>query len=210
MDGEKSQCKGYGVLTFIEPSENSITHGPILGRPGATTMSIWVRTHRPGIIQVIAKKVDGTSTQIIGEAKTILSKDNSGVVTLNNLEPDTRYQYQIKVKGKQDGPTGSFMTWANAALTQNAEYNPEGLFNFSFEFACGNSQSKVRFIDDSIPQRTFETLNRDHAERLDFAILNGDWLYERERTFSMEAWKKQTGVNVVPSELEPIPRIVGI
>ena len=33
-------------------SDFKVTHGPILGRPGPTTMSIWVRTNFPGEVSV--------------------------------------------------------------------------------------------------------------------------------------------------------------
>ena len=57
------------------------------------------------------------------------------------LKPNTRYGYQVFVNGGEAGPAGSFKTWPSAGQTRNAEHNPKGLFNFRFEFACGNSQT---------------------------------------------------------------------
>ena len=195
---------------LISEQKNKITHGPILGRPGATSMSLWARTNRPCTIQAEARKVGSSDALVIAEAKTILSKDNTGVVDFNNLEPDTEYEYVIRIKGGTDGEKGIFKTWPNSNQTRHPKHNPDGLFNFRFEFACGNSQSLNSSDGDSVIQKTFQTLNRDHAHELDFAILNGDWLYERSRNFSFDEWKAQTGTTVAPPFLEPIPRIVGI
>ena len=194
-------------LTSIET--NRITHGPILGKPSASTMSIWARTNRPCVIVAEVKKLATNDLPITAEASTILTNDNTGVVDLTNLEANTEYEYIIKVKGSSEELNGTFRTWMSAEKTYNEEYNPDGLFNFRFEFACGNSQS-LDAEGDTVVQRTFQTLNRDHAHKLDFAILNGDWLYEKDRNFSLIEWKTQQGVSEIPPSLEPVPRIVGI
>lgn len=224
MKGLPESVKVEGFVKFPPPrfeldekktvkpnsTRNRITHGPILGKPGATTMSVWARTHRPGTILVEARKVDGSGEAVLGEAETVLAQDNTGVVKLENLDPDSRYEYRVNIKGDSGGPSGTFKTWMTAEQTRDAEHNPDGLFNFRFEFACGNSQSSGPSDAETVKQATFETLNRDHAHKLDFAILNGDWLYERERDFSIDEWKKQTGVEKLPANLELVPRIVGI
>lgn len=208
--GISNSSTGPFEESVINESVNRITHGPILGKPSARSISIWARTHRPGTIRVEAKAVDSSGVILFAEAETRLDKDNTGVVDLNGLKPNTKYTYTINIKDQMGGPGGSFRTWMNSELTKNETYNPEGLFNFSFEFACGNSQGKALWEGDTIRQNTFTTLNRDHANHLDFAILNGDWLYERARTFSIDEWKIQTGVTEIPPSLKPIPRIVGI
>jgi alkaline phosphatase D len=200
------------------PPLNRITHGPILGRPGATEMSVWARTRRPGTIRVEyaessapARAARDTAAKNSAAANTTLVRDNTVVVTLENLKPDTRYSYSVSVDGGSVGPTGTFKTWPSADQTRNDKYNPKGLFNFRFEFACGNSQSwGINAARDHVRQPTFDTLLKDHADRLDFAILNGDWLYEDKRDFSFDAWKQQVGVEQTPPELELIPSIAGI
>lgn len=194
--------------TFAQES-NRITHGPILGRPGATTMSVWARTLRPGSIQVQYGLIATRSAWNSEIVKTTLAHDNTGVVTLKNLKSSGRYSYRVRVAGGEWGEVESFRTWPSAEQTRNREHNPEGLFNFRFEFACGNSQ-RPRPGADVVRQPTYETLLRDHADHLDFAILNGDWLYEDKRDYSLEQWKRQVGVDDAPAKLKLIPSIVGV
>ena len=35
-----------------EATDVRVTHGPLLGRPGPDTMSLWVRTEKPGEVKV--------------------------------------------------------------------------------------------------------------------------------------------------------------
>ena len=43
-----------------------VTHGPILGRPSSTTMSIWVRTNVPGEVSVrVEDREEGVGTKHI-------------------------------------------------------------------------------------------------------------------------------------------------
>ena len=210
MVSDDSQTSNNIEEIQTEELANRITHGPMLGRPSSTTMAIWARTFRPGTIEVEFSKLDEGATPRYAEAITTIIKDNTGVVDLTDLEPNTKYSYLIRVKGNPGGKSGTFKTWIDESITQNPEHNPEGLYNFRFEFACGNSQSLNGTEGDSVLQKTFETINKDHAHELDFAILNGDWLYERSRNFSLDEWKEQTGTNETPAFLEPIPRIVGI
>ena len=52
-----------------------VTHGPLLGRPGADNMSLWVRTERPGEVKVF-----------YGIQKEVLDKEAS--IKTTSLEPD--------------------------------------------------------------------------------------------------------------------------
>ena len=68
-----------------------------------------------------------------------------------------------------------------AADFRNAKGNPKGLFNFKFEFACGNNQGGGgNSAGPTLP--VFDTLNKQVRDKVHFAILNGDWLYERSRS----------------------------
>ncbi|MCP4175465.1 MAG: alkaline phosphatase [Fuerstiella sp.] len=179
-------------------------------------MSVWARTRRPATIRVdyaesVAPADRGRAAGHSASANTMLVHDNTGVVTLENLKPDTLYSYSVSVDGGLAGPKGTFKTWPSADQTRNDKYNPEGLFNFRFEFACGNNQSRgINAARDHVRQPTFDTLLKDHADGLDFAILNGDWLYEDKRDFSFDDWKQQVGIDKAPQRLELIPSIAGI
>ena len=62
--------------------------------------------------------------------------------------------------------------------------NPKGLFNFKFEFGCGNKQHP------GVGYQTYTTMNTRIAEDIDFALLNGDWVYEEKRDYSVASWQK--------------------
>lgn len=114
----------------------SLTHGPMLGQPTATSMVVWGRTSDPGEFTVHygthAERLD----QISQPGTTAIERDNTGTVQLVNLQPDTRYHYQIWVNERPHGLPGSFRTLPSAELSQHAEHNPNGLFNFRFQIGC--------------------------------------------------------------------------
>ena len=119
-----------------EYTDFKITHGPLLGRPGTTTMSVWVRTNFPGGVSVTY----GTDRHILDQqsapVQTVLENDNTAVITLTDLEPDTLYYYRTDT-----GRGGTFRTFPDAKDYQNDEYNPEGLFNFQFQATSCINQS---------------------------------------------------------------------
>ena len=124
-------------------------------------------------------------------ATTNLDDDCTGIITLENLQPGTRYYYE-PVTDDGPGEGGSFRTLPDADSSRG-EFNPDGLFNFSFEVACGNNQDANSSI--GLPLASFQTLlNRKVHEEVDFAILNGDWLYELKRELPLTAWLAQVGI----------------
>ena len=192
-------------------SITKITHGPVLGRPGSTTMSIWARTHIPSELQVRYGLDQQQLDSVSDSVTTQLAHDNTGVVTLNNLKPATRYFYQLVSGGKADkSRAGSFRTLPDADSWRHAEHNPEGLFNFQFEFGCGNNQQHAGHLN--VPLQTYATMNRRVAEDLDFAILNGDWLYEEKREYTVPEWQQQTGTSNdhLPEILQLAPAVSGV
>ncbi len=86
---------------------------------------------------------------------------------------------------------GSFHTLPDAEDVRDPEYNPKGLFNFSFEFACGNSQSAAG-LGPALP--AFKTMLERLPGKIDFAILNGDWIYEERGTTRPEDWLSDVGL----------------
>ena len=95
---------------------------------------------------------------------------------------------------------------------RNATGNPEGLFNFKFEFACGNNQ---RGGGDSAGPTlpVFDTLNRQVRDEIHFAILNGDWLYEDQRAYPASEWLHQVGIaslGQAPDIVQKAPTVVGV
>ena len=140
--------------------------------------------------------------------RTRLEDDCTGIVRLTGLKPATRYHYRASTGGAGEVPGGSFKTLPSSKLVANAGHNPNGLFNFSFEFACGNNRRPKDGAGPGLP--TYDQLNARVREEVDFAILNGDWLYEEKREYSAEAWQRRVGARELPAVVKFAPGIAGI
>lgn len=182
-----------------------VTHGPILGRPGPDTMSIWVRTNIPGEVSVRYGTERFKQLMVSEAVETKFEDDNTAIITLTNLYPDTLYHYTV-----DQGLAGTFRTLPSSAEYVDEEFNPEGLFNFQFEFVSCINQNPLSGFGPSMP--LYDTLNEKVADKVHFAIANGDWLYEEDRDFPADAWMAQ--VRAQPSEKPEIvdlaPPIVGV
>lgn len=140
---------------------------------------------------------------------TRIERDNTGWVQLSGLQPNATCYYAIE-SGSVRRPAaelqGSFRTLPNREQFRNPEHNPKGLFNFKFEFACGNSQHA------DLALTTYRTMRERLPGRIHFAILNGDWIYEEERGLPVETWLRQAGLS--PDDAPPIvkiaPTVVGV
>jgi phosphodiesterase/alkaline phosphatase D-like protein len=132
---------------------------------------------------------------------TSLERDNTGWILLQGLNPGTPYFYQVVTADDsgRDDLSGSFRTLPEASMYKHRSANPDGLFNCKFEFACGNQESP-----DKVP--VYQTMVDRIGKEVDFAILNGDWLYEMDRGYQVEEWLNQ--VAQPPSEIPEIVRIV--
>jgi len=185
-----------------------ITHGPILGRLSHDGVGVWARTSRPGEF-VVRYGTNPTDPDTRSAAvKTSLDHDNTGWVHLTGLQPNTKYFYQVEPVSGEPGPSGSFRTLPDAARFRDAALNPRGLFNFSFEFACGNNQTPGQGAGTSLP--AFETMLRELPDRIHFSILNGDWLYEDQRDFTTRQWQQQVGTETLPTVLQYAPTLTGV
>lgn len=172
-------------------------------------MSVWGRTARPAKLQVRYKTADATLTQLSPEVKTGYNEDLCGVVVLKDLSADTRYDYQLVVDGEAVGKAASFKTWPDSKTLKDPKHNPKGLHNFSFEFACGNNQNPRGGLGPTLP--TYDTLNRQVRDDIDFAILNGDWLYEEHRDYKPAEWVEQVGLVVGRADTVRLaPNVVGV
>ena len=186
-----------------------ITHGPVLGRPGPETMTVWARTRFPGeTLQVRYGLEPGKLRQLSETVSTLIEDDCTGLVKLAGLKPSTQYFYEVFCDKGDHPPGGSFKTLPSSTLVANAQYNPEGLFNFSFEFACGNNRTPGAGAGPALP--AFDQLNAKVRDRVDFAILNGDWLYEARREYPAGAWAQQVAAWELPDIVERAPGITGI
>lgn len=192
-----------------------ITHGPMLGRLTQESVAVWARTSRPGGFLVRYGTQPEQLDQASAPAATALERDNTGVAVLENLQPDTRYYYAVVAAGENTAPPpaehrGQFRTLPLSERLRDEALNPRGLFNFRFEFACGNNQDLEHGSGPSLP--AFAVMRRHLRDKVHFAILNGDWLYEDRREFSAAAWAKRQGLGSgdVPRVVQIAPTIAGV
>jgi len=190
-----------------KPTVIRVTDGPILGRPATDSMTVWVRTQRQGKVNVFY----GRNARNLDQSASFLTRgaehDYTGTLTIKGLQPDTRYHYRIE--DHQLG--GSFRTMPSPDDFRNPEGNPKGLFNFRFEFACGNNpKGSGDSAGPTLP--VFDVLNKKVREKINFAILNGDWLYETRRDYPPEQWLHQVGLGKeqTPRIVRHAPTIVGV
>jgi len=196
----------------------SITHGPSLGRAGVDHIGVWARTSKPTDFKVFYGTDAGQLTST-ATAKTELASDNTGWVLIDGLAADTKYFYEI---GLGDAPandeerSGSFHTLPDSAAL-DTDLNPGGRYNFRFEFACGNNQnpsgSPIGAAMTTHGTMMGKLVSQEAKSKIDFAILNGDWLYENDtRGYSPEQWREQTGIDeaATPRVVSLMPNITGV
>jgi len=198
--------------TAQDPQKNHITHGPILGRLSTSGVGVWARTGQPGTLVVLYGTSPGTLDQRSGPVQTSREHDNTGWVELTGLSAETTYYYRMILPGVHEdtGRQGSFRTMPDSTDYVDAELNPQGLFNFKFEYACGNNQNPGQSNGPALP--AFETMLRQLKGDINFAILNGDWLYETQREYTVEQWRQQVGLfeGPSPSVVDVAPTIAGV
>ena len=184
-----------------------ITHGPILGRLSSTEIGVWARTARPSEFHVEYGQLPTELDQTSAAVRTTLDHDNAGFVHITGLEPNTKYFYKVIGESGPRDPDklyGDFKTLPDRDTYRHPKHNPDGLFNFSFEYACGNNQTA------NVTLPTFTTMLREIEDKVDFAILDGDWLYEEQREYTPAEWRAQTGASSAPRIVDLAPTIVGV
>ncbi len=195
---------------FAQRDPARLTDGPMLGHVTSDSVRVWGRTSDPSEF-VVRYGFDGEGmSDVSSPIATSLAHDNTGVVVLDGLKSDTRYEYQIWVNGRPHGDRGTFKTLPDQEALVDPEHNPDGLFNFRFQIGSCANQNPLHGIGHHTP--TYETLNRDWDNRVSFHIMNGDWLYEELRDYPAEAWRMVQGVpqDAVPNAVQWMPTVVGV
>ena len=192
----------------------------MLGRIGSDRVGVWARTGEPGEFRVFYGTTPDQLTASTNPVVTALDHDNSNWIEIDELESNTKYYYAVSTADTPTGEdrlSGHFHTLPADSDFVDAEANPEGLFNFRFEFACGNNQRDGTGGAYGAALPTFDTMierltRDDEPSKIDFAILNGDWLYEDKRDFPPEAWREQVGITQAadPRPVRLMPGIVGV
>lgn len=210
-------CIALSAPAALGQESNRITHGPILGRLTPYSVGVWGRTAAPSTIRVRYGTSPDRVEEITAPVGTEYAHDNTAWVPLENLKPNTRYYYELigpvdpeRGTGPVEHLSGSFRTLPSAEQFRDPELNPRGLFNFKFEFACGNNQAPGQGAGAALP--AFATMYERLRDDVHFSILNGDWLYEDQRDYSPQDWMKQVGVtaDALPKVVQVAPTIVGV
>lgn len=183
-----------------------LTHGPILGHVTDSSIRVWVRTSQECKVKVQAQAANQI---VVAEIQTFLKDDFTGFTAIEGLLPDTRYILRCFVDGKLQKDTASIKTLPNSKILKDEKWNPKGLFNFSFEFGSCANQNPRNGIGPSLP--TYTTMNNVLLGKVDFAIMNGDWVYEEKRDFPLEEWAKKSNISAknLPKKLQNAPTLVG-
>ncbi|MCK0190888.1 alkaline phosphatase D family protein [Arenibacter sp. F20364] len=200
------------VITFPAWSQvgNTITHGPILGHISHNSVRIWGRTSTPGPFNIVYQQTEVTSqTPKSVEVNSFRADDTTGWTTLTNLEPDTVYSFYLQVDGDKS-KEGSFRTLPDSKDYVNVTHNPEGLFNFKFEYGSCASQNPDNGIGPSLP--TYTTMLKEVKDEVNFAVMNGDWLYEEKRDYPLTEWLKANNLKKAeqPKMVTHAPTVVGV
>ena len=192
--------------------ETHFTHGPILGRLSAHGIGVWGRTVRPATFHVKYGTDKRNLNQKSGTVTSKLEHDCTGWVHITGLKANTKYYYELVLPtvGGTTGRGGSFTTLPDAKEYVDAKLNPRGLFNFSFEYACGNNQNPGHSSGPELV--ALKTALKQQKDNIHFAILNGDWLYETQRDYKPSQWLKQTWQtgNKLPRTVQVAPTITGV
>ena len=187
-----------------------VTHGPLLGQATSNSVRVWARTNQATTLEfrygTDPAHLDGVSERI----ETGASHDFTGWTTLTGLKSDTSYVIRAFLDGNPAGPEASLTTLPDADQLKDPTHNPRGLFNFSFAIGSCANQNPLHGIGPSLP--TYATLLAQHADEVDFQIMNGDWLYEELRTTPVEAWAERHAVSQesLPKVVRDMPTIVGV
>jgi len=201
-----------GTAPAAVAQEVKITHGPLLGRLTSHSVGVWARTEGPGAFRVRYGLKPDRLEHYSPVVATRLEDDCTGWVLLKDLDGNTEYHYQLaQADGTPiPGTEGSFYTLPRAEDYRHPQWNPRGLFNFRFEFGCGNNQTPGQGAGPNLP--AFKTMLEKLYGRCYFTIFNGDWLYEDHRDFPAEQWRLRHGL--LPEELPRVvrlaPTVVGV
>ena len=77
------------------PTTIRVTHGPMLGRPAADSMSLWFRTERPGPVKVLFGTDRNAFDREAVLDTTDITRDNTGILKLDKLQANTRYYLSL-------------------------------------------------------------------------------------------------------------------
>ncbi len=171
-----------------------LSHGPLLGAVTDHSIRVWVRTRKPTKFTVLygtTLPLDDKSSSVSGIARK--ATDQTGVVELNKLAPNTRYYYAVSIDGvlpdlrpEISDQWPSFRTLPNQTSFVDAAHNPRGLFNVKFAIGHCASQDPDRSGGMYTSTPAYDMIRRHHADEAMFAVVNGDVIYEELRNGKLD------------------------
>jgi alkaline phosphatase D len=200
------------LLAAAAPAQSptpTITHGPFLGHITSTDVHIWARTASAGSFRILYGTSPTELTQTSQPATTTPDHDNSAWLRITGLTPGTRYHYRIEGTTAPEH-AGVFLTVPSPDSFRDPDSNPKGLFNFSFQFGSCADQKIGGALGATLP--AYKTMRQQHGKKVLFSIMNGDWVYEEKRDYTVEQWLNQCGLDAsqTPAIAKIAPSITGV
>ena len=87
---------------LLEAGQKDLVHGPMLGDMTHRSVKVWVRTVSEQPVRIaVSRSSDMTDPEITNAVTTRASWDYTAEITVNGLEPDTRFYYSVLLGPEQ-------------------------------------------------------------------------------------------------------------
>jgi len=104
-----TESRGFKALrkdNFVQ-----LVHGPVLGCLTDSSVKFWVRTAEEAQVSVsVRKRASGPGSAVSVTGKTNAAHDFTAILSVDGLEADTLYDYELLAKGDDRATEGSFRT----------------------------------------------------------------------------------------------------
>lgn len=218
---------GKTALDWAEPSTCGLTHGPMLGGLTSSSVRVWARTRGGQPFRVLcADNPALENAHVTPPLNPSPERDFTGWTEVSGLLPDTRYFYAVEIGGRladtrRAGEPSSFRTLPATETHRRLDWNPRGLFNFSFAVgSCnwqfpGNHQARYGGEKDAVYATMLDRLR----DRACFQIFTGDFIYEeaerpwkgrRAREVGADEWAAANGLAEPPALTRLADGITGV
>lgn len=106
------------ILFFCFPLASfvyaGLVNGPMLSQLDMREAKIWVQARTPSVARVYYEKVDNPQRSYwTAPVETDVQRGHTAVLTLDQVEPDTSYRYQVELNGERVGRESEFSTLDN-------------------------------------------------------------------------------------------------
>jgi len=106
--------KDQAYATWLSRQETPLLHGPMLTAVTDTTAQIWVRTAKPTTVSLALQELDKAESPREFTTQTSAKADYTGIIDLQDLKPDTRYEYALSITGQRQTQPLVFRTMPKA------------------------------------------------------------------------------------------------